>query len=192
MNEETEAQSKITHSESGRTTSKPVSSDPKPTFLTTLLSSIYGSGRSFGDRNGHAFQYSCLGNPLDREAWQATVGGVAKSWTWLSYWALPIFSCHYSLDSLYFVCLGSLPNSEFAHYFLPLCLWSLFLLLPGPSEILPIFSVPSSSTFSFMKLGMILPGLKESLLPPPLITFYFCISFLHHSYLYLSYLLFTL
>ena len=81
MNEETEAQSKITHSESGRTTSKPVSSDPKPTFLTTLLSSIYGSGRSLGDRNGHAFQYSCLGNPLDREAWQATVGGVAKSWT---------------------------------------------------------------------------------------------------------------
>ena len=23
----------------------------------------------------------CLGNPMDREAWQATVCGVAKSWT---------------------------------------------------------------------------------------------------------------
>ena len=26
-------------------------------------------------------QYSCLENPLDREAWQATAHGVAKSWT---------------------------------------------------------------------------------------------------------------
>ena len=78
MNEETESLSKITHSES-------VSSDLKPTFLTTLLTSIYGSLRSPGDRIGHAFQYSCLGNPLDREAWQATVGGLAKSWTTLGY-----------------------------------------------------------------------------------------------------------
>ena len=29
-------------------------------------------------------QYSCLENPLDREAWQATVHGVTKSWTRLS------------------------------------------------------------------------------------------------------------
>ena len=28
-------------------------------------------------------QYSCLENPMDRGAWQATVPGVAKSWTWL-------------------------------------------------------------------------------------------------------------
>ena len=29
-------------------------------------------------------QYSCLGNPMDRGAWQATVHGVAKSQTQLS------------------------------------------------------------------------------------------------------------
>ena len=29
--------------------------------------------------NGNAVQYSCLGNPLDRGAWQATVHGVAKT-----------------------------------------------------------------------------------------------------------------
>ena len=29
-------------------------------------------------------QYSCLENPLDREAWWAIVHGVAKSWTQLS------------------------------------------------------------------------------------------------------------
>ena len=32
--------------------------------------SIPGSGRSPGVANGNALQYSCLGNPMDREAWQ--------------------------------------------------------------------------------------------------------------------------
>ena len=31
--------------------------------------------------------YSCLGNPMDRTAWWATVRGVTKSWTWLNRWA---------------------------------------------------------------------------------------------------------
>ena len=39
---------------------------------------IPGSGRSPGEGNGSPFQYSCLGKPLDREAWQATVRGVTK------------------------------------------------------------------------------------------------------------------
>ena len=34
--------------------------------------------------NGNPLQYSCLGNPMDRGAWQATVHGVAKSQTQLS------------------------------------------------------------------------------------------------------------
>ena len=34
--------------------------------------------------NGNPLQYSCLGNPMDKEAWWATVHGVAKSRTWLS------------------------------------------------------------------------------------------------------------
>ena len=32
-----------------------------------------------GGRNGNPLQYSCLENPMDREAWQATVRGVAES-----------------------------------------------------------------------------------------------------------------
>ena len=40
--------------------------------------SIPGSRRSPGEGNGNPLQYSCLGNPIDRGAWQATVHGVTK------------------------------------------------------------------------------------------------------------------
>ena len=46
--------------------------------------SIPGSRRSLGEGNGNPLQYSCLGNPMDRETWWATVHGVAKSRTRLS------------------------------------------------------------------------------------------------------------
>ena len=42
------------------------------------LGSIPGSGISLGERNGYLFQYSCLGNSMDRGAWQSTVYGVTK------------------------------------------------------------------------------------------------------------------
>ena len=41
------------------------------------VGSIPGSGRSPGRGNGNPLQYSCLGNPMDRGAWQATVHSVA-------------------------------------------------------------------------------------------------------------------
>ena len=37
-----------------------------------------GSGKSPGVGNDSPLRYSCLGNPMDRRAWQATVHGVAK------------------------------------------------------------------------------------------------------------------
>ena len=40
--------------------------------------SISGLGGSTGEGNGNPLQYSCLENPVDRGAWQATVPGVAK------------------------------------------------------------------------------------------------------------------
>ena len=47
------------------------------------VASIPGSGRSAGGGNGSPLQYSCLDNPMDREAW-CPWGGGCKSWTWLS------------------------------------------------------------------------------------------------------------
>ena len=41
--------------------------------------SIPGSGRSPGEGNGNSLQYSCLGNPMNKEDWRATFHGVTKS-----------------------------------------------------------------------------------------------------------------
>ena len=57
---------------------------PGGTVVKNLLAnagdtgSIPESGRSPGEGNGDPLQYSCLENPRDREAWQATIHGVVK------------------------------------------------------------------------------------------------------------------
>ena len=45
------------------------------------VSLIPGLGRSAGVGNADPLQYSCLGNPTDRGAWQVTVHGTTNSWT---------------------------------------------------------------------------------------------------------------
>ena len=44
---------------------------------------IPGLGVTPGEGNDNPLQYSCLGNPMDREAWWTTVHGVTKSQTGL-------------------------------------------------------------------------------------------------------------
>ena len=51
---------------------------PANTGDTEDLDSILGSGRSPGGGNGNPLQYSCLGNSMDRGAWRAIVGGLAR------------------------------------------------------------------------------------------------------------------
>ena len=48
--------------------------------------SIPDLGRSPAEGNGNLLKYSWLGNPMDRGAWQATIHGLAQSWTQLSNW----------------------------------------------------------------------------------------------------------
>ena len=45
---------------------------------------IYALGRFPGEGNDSSLQYSSLGNPMDRGAWQTTVHGVLKSQTRLT------------------------------------------------------------------------------------------------------------
>ena len=52
--------------------------DPRP------LGWIPVSEGSPGEGDGNPLQYSCLRNPVDREAWQATARGIAKNPTRLS------------------------------------------------------------------------------------------------------------
>jgi len=49
-----------------------------PPANTGDMDVIPGLGRSPGEGNGNPFQYSCLANPMDRGAWQATVHRVTK------------------------------------------------------------------------------------------------------------------
>ena len=51
-----------------------------------------GSGRSPGEGNGNPLQCSCLGNSMDRGAWQATVYRVAKSWIWLKWLSMQAYA----------------------------------------------------------------------------------------------------
>ena len=57
------------------------------------VGSISGSGRSPGGGHGNPLQYSCLKNPMDREAWRATVHRVEKTWT-----RLKQFSTHTCIE----------------------------------------------------------------------------------------------
>ena len=58
-----------------------VENPPANTGNAGDVGSIHGSGRSPGIGNGNPLQYSCLGNPMNRGAWQATIHGVPKSQT---------------------------------------------------------------------------------------------------------------
>ena len=63
----------------------PGGSDSKTsTYNEGDLGSILGSGKISWKGNGNPLQCSCLENYMDGGAWEATVHGVAKSWTQLS------------------------------------------------------------------------------------------------------------
>ena len=50
----------------------------KPPANAGDAGSIPGSGRSPGEGNGNPLQFTCLGDPMDRGDWQATVYAVVK------------------------------------------------------------------------------------------------------------------
>ena len=68
--------------------------------------SVSRLGRSSRERNGNPFQHSCLESSMDREAWLATVSGVAKSRIHL----IPctqIGTCIHIPNQRWIQCLGS-------------------------------------------------------------------------------------
>ena len=83
------------------------------------MSLISGSGRSPGEGDGNPLQYSCLGNPIDREAWWASMGS-QKSQTGLSNWQL--------FSSI----LKAIGNHS--HDFFLKRVWSYIMISPGGSD----------------------------------------------------------
>ena len=58
-----------------------------------------------GVGSGHTLQYSCLNNSTDGGAWQATVHGVAKSWTWRCIHT-PVIGAHAHTRACWCVCVS--------------------------------------------------------------------------------------
>ena len=58
------------------------------------------SGRYLRGGHGNPLQYSCLENPMDRGAWQATIHGVAKSQTWLRMQTDSLLRCSLRLSGV--------------------------------------------------------------------------------------------
>ena len=127
---------------------------------------IPGLGRSPGEVNGNPLQYSCLKNPMDWEAWWATVKGVAKNRTWLSdftsllhglnipgsyaillFTVLDLSSITSHIHNLVLFCFGSVPL-----FFMQLFLhWSPVAYWAPTDQWSSSFSVPS---FCLFKLFM--------------------------------------
>jgi len=79
-----------------------VKSPPANTRDARNMNLIPGSGWSPGEGNGSPRQYSCLENPIDRGAWQATAHGVTKSQIWLSIHFLVFI---YTSDIYMYICI---------------------------------------------------------------------------------------
>ena len=72
------------------------------------------------DRNGSPLQYSCLENPTDREAWQATVHGVAKSQDWKTTLLL-LLNLIYNVSLVSGIQQSNSVNTPTHTYSFPLC-----------------------------------------------------------------------
>ena len=110
--------------------------------------SIPGSGRSPGEGNGNPLQCSCLEDPMDRGAWQATVHGVTKSRTRLSFELLNFFWTSAHQASLSFSMSQSLLKLTSIESVMPsnhLILCCSLLLLPS---IFPSIRISSKADFS--------------------------------------------
>ena len=75
-----------------------VKNSPANAGVIRDMSSIPGSGKSSGGGNGNPLWYSCLENPVDRGAWQATVHEVTKTQTPLKHFSTHICTCVHSVS----------------------------------------------------------------------------------------------
>ena len=97
----------------------------------------------WGGGNGNPLLYSCLENPMDGEAWWATIHEVAKSQMWLSDWV------HTSIKDSESYCLIQ-----------PLCLFSSYLILIIRWEI--SYTASLTSSFPICVWDIIIVGASKN------------------------------
>ena len=79
------------------------------------IGSIPGSGWSPGEGHGNPSQYSCLENPMDRGALQATVSGAAKNQTQLKQLSVHIHTLFSTVAAPIYIPTSSLGGFPFLH-----------------------------------------------------------------------------
>ena len=111
--------------------------------------SIPESGRSPGEGNGNPLQYSCLENPMNREAWWVTVHGVTESWTWLTLSLLPLWFL--VVKEVLFVLKGWYRKGKiFITYAITIVQWTFFYPSYGMHwHYIKLYQVSSHSTSLF-------------------------------------------
>ena len=72
-------------------------------IIFLIISLEFGSQIPW-ERNGYPLHNSCPENSMDREAWQATVHGVTKSWTWLSFRVILSLHFYFRVWNDYYIC----------------------------------------------------------------------------------------
>ena len=87
-------------------------------FKNIFSWSVFYFPDCFGEGNGNPLQYSCLGNPMDRGAWQATVHGVTGiGWSLVT--KPPFFSWHFvskrTLLKSLSLCFSNTPDGLHSH-----------------------------------------------------------------------------
>ena len=102
-----------------------------------VRSSVPGSGRSPGGGGGNPLQYSCLENPMDKRACQATVHQVIKSQTGQSYLTCTVLVCSTLLSLPPF--LQNAGKKKGTNH-------GAFSETPAPSDPLPTYFVNGQST----------------------------------------------
>ena len=91
---------------------------------------IPGSGRSPGGAHSNSLQYSCLENPMDRGAWQATAHRVSKSQTKLKWFSTHTCSIYLLIPSPNLSCPSPVVTISLFSMFVSLCLfWNKFICI---------------------------------------------------------------
>ena len=114
------------------------------------MCSIPAWGRSPGEGNGNSFQYSCLGNPMDRGAWWTTVHGVGKRHDWgTEHTCTSLCPCACVRTHTHTHTDGHMPSRLLGS---PLQLYPLFLPFAFSASALEIFELAISAAESEKEL----------------------------------------